>query len=542
MLRLSLLRVLTNSYWPRSRHLPHSLTHVVDASSTTAALGRQDSTTPGSLSYSTADMTRRKGQKHQLPNRPPSPTASQFDGLRSAQSPVATHPLPIRPPLPIGNGLATERTSSVVAPNPPANVSGPPIAGAAQADDNYTQQACYNNQWAEYYNQWAQHWQQLQQTGYSHYPYANQANLPYPYAIGAFNPQAAYPPAQAIYPPVQAAYPPAQATYALTQPTSASLPGQGINFQGVRPTTPSHQLCSPNLEKDEGLGRAPAPGAVSDAATKSNDGATATAPRKDRRKKGKDPKIMLPAPQPTPEYLAQASSSPTVLDPPDGKLVILDLNGTLLYRPNARNQPTRMIGRPFLRQFLSYLFENFSVMIWSSAKPENVKILVENGLGEDFQPKLAASWARDTLGLTPKQYDLNVQVYKDLSRVWGKEEIQSHISGFEDGKRFDQRNTILIDDSALKASAQPHNLLEVPEFKGTWDDMKQDVLGEVAGYLELLKMQEDVSRFIRQTPFKADGTWQYAWEVDRTEAGTDTRNAPLDDGDKDGALEPVVVE
>lgn len=474
----------------------------------------------------------------------------------------------------------------MVAPNPPANVSGPPIAGAAQADDNYTQQACYNNQWAEYYNQWAQHWQQLQQTGYSHYPYANQANLPYPYAIGAFNPQAAYPPAQAIYPPVQAAYPPAQATYALTQPTSASLPGQGINFQGVRyglprvkrpyvreklrvnrrirPTTPSHQLCSPNLEKDEGLGRAPAPGAVSDAATKSNDGygslrmirsyktrswhidkeyrATATAPRKDRRKKGKDPKIMLPAPQPTPEYLAQASSSPTVLDPPDGKLVILDLNGTLLYRPNARNQPTRMIGRPFLRQFLSYLFENFSVMIWSSAKPENVKILVENGLGEDFQPKLAASWARDTLGLTPKQYDLNVQVYKDLSRVWGKEEIQSHISGFEDGKRFDQRNTILIDDSALKASAQPHNLLEVPEFKGTWDDMKQDVLGEVAGYLELLKMQEDVSRFIRQTPFKADGTWQYAWEVDRTEAGTDTRNAPLDDGDKDGALEPVVVE
>ena len=108
----------------------------------------------------------------------------------------------------------------------------------------------------------------------------------------------------------------------------------------------------------------------------------------------RDEKVMLPAPQPSTEYLTQAAGQPTVVIPASPKLVILDLNGTLLYRPN-RKQPTKMIGRPFLAQFLEYLFSNFSVMVWSSARPQNVKVLVENGLGK-HQDALAACWARDT--------------------------------------------------------------------------------------------------------------------------------------------------
>ena len=116
---------------------------------------------------------------------------------------------------------------------------------------------------------------------------------------------------------------------------------------------------------------------------------------------------------------------------------------------------------------------------------------------------------------------MNVQCYKNLERVWASK---------AGGNGFDQRNTVLIDDSALKASAQPHNLLEIPEFTG--QITQQDVLGEVAGYLELLKVQEDVSKFISKTPFKADGTWSYNWEH-----AVPQKDAPLD-GDE---LKPISI-
>lgn len=150
-------------------------------------------------------------------------------------------------------------------------------------------------------------------------------------------------------------------------------------------------------------------------------------------------------------------------------------------------------------------------MIWSSARPENVKALVEIGLGE-YEKRLVACWARDTLGLQPKHYHANVQCYKNLDRIWASDDIQRHMPGYESGARFDQRNTILIDDSSLKAAAQPHNLLEIPEFKGVDANTPvQDVLSEVVGYLEVLKMQEDVSKFIHKDPFRANGDWRIEW-------------------------------
>ncbi|KAF2443863.1 HAD-like protein [Karstenula rhodostoma CBS 690.94] len=226
-----------------------------------------------------------------------------------------------------------------------------------------------------------------------------------------------------------------------------------------------------------------------------------------QNEKKKDPKIYLPAPIPTHQYLTQASLQAEVRIPPSRKLVILDLNGTLIYRPNSRKQPRKMIARPFLEQFLAYLFDHFAVMVWSSAKPDNVSVLVEIGLG-DYRHRLIGCWARDTLGLAPKHYSLNVQCYKNLQRIWASTDIQRHAPG----ARFDQRNTILIDDSSLKAAAQPHNLLEIPEFKGVDPHTPvQDVLAEVVGYLEVLKMQEDVSKFIHKDPFRANGDWRIEW-------------------------------
>jgi hypothetical protein len=77
-------------------------------------------------------------------------------------------------------------------------------------------------------------------------------------------------------------------------------------------------------------------------------------------------------PNPTNDYLAASNMIPQPLQEPQHLLVVIDLNGTLLFRP-SRRQPTKFTARPNTRQFLRYCINTFTVVIWSSAKPENVK-------------------------------------------------------------------------------------------------------------------------------------------------------------------------
>lgn len=231
---------------------------------------------------------------------------------------------------------------------------------------------------------------------------------------------------------------------------------------------------------------------------------------------------MLPAPQPTEDYLAQAAGEPSTVDTPRTLLVILDLNGTVLHRP-SRNAKT-MIGRPFVKPFLRYLFQHFKVMVWSSAKPDNVKSLVNQTLDSTMRAQLVDKWARDSFGLSPTNYAQNVQVYKNLKLVWSRSSIQQHHPDFDTGGRFGQHNTVLIDDSMLKANAQPYNLLQIPEFLATPEQMEADALREVAGYLEALRWQEDVSKFIHKEAFVCDGRWSFDWPDESVTNGSVKKN------------------
>lgn len=245
--------------------------------------------------------------------------------------------------------------------------------------------------------------------------------------------------------------------------------------------------------------------------------------------RSKEPKIMLPAPTPSKAYMAQAAAEPSTVELSGRILVILDLNGTLLYRP-SRNKKA-MIARPFLIPFLRYLFSNFAVMVWSSARPENVAALVEQSLEKNLREALVAQWARDAFCLKPEFYNRNVQVYKNLDLVWGKDEIQKQHPDYETGGRFGQHNTVLIDDTILKAAAQPHNLLQISEFSATPQQMREDKLREVAGYLEFLRTQQDVSKFMKREPFQHEsGKWAYEWpEEDALTQGTAYKGGEVQD-------------
>ncbi|KAL6231548.1 hypothetical protein BDW75DRAFT_42173 [Aspergillus navahoensis] len=205
-------------------------------------------------------------------------------------------------------------------------------------------------------------------------------------------------------------------------------------------------------------------------------------------------------PSATKKYLDQASLPPRKSSSPQPLLVILDLNGTLIYR-KTRKFPPSFSRRVGLDDFLKVLVEKYKVMIWSSSQPPTVAAVCEKLFSESNRKKLVAEWGRDKLGLSKSEYNTKVQVYKTLETVWSSKQIQaSHPGrvnkGKKKGPRWDQTNTVLIDDSRLKAVSEPFNLIEIPEFTNNPDVDESTIFPKVLQRLEILAKCDDVSKML----------------------------------------------
>jgi NLI interacting factor-like phosphatase len=216
----------------------------------------------------------------------------------------------------------------------------------------------------------------------------------------------------------------------------------------------------------------------------------------------------IPRPIPTKEYMNITAVAGPRLIIPKKLLVITDLNGTLLYRPNVHNNPKRAIPRPSVNKFLDYLFKNHTVMVWSSARPPNVAGMCQNIFTAKQLKSLVGCWARDTLRLSPANYNSRVQVYKQLSWVWDNPTILKKNADMDQHELWDQTNTVLLDDSIEKAAAEPHNLIQIPEWAGSAND---DILSQIVGFFEELKYASNASEFMRRNPFKVNSGWAHQW-------------------------------
>lgn len=205
-------------------------------------------------------------------------------------------------------------------------------------------------------------------------------------------------------------------------------------------------------------------------------------------------------PNPSQEYFQACMFDPSLLRQPQHLLVVIDLNGTLLYRPDRRN-PTQFHMRPHAQTFLKYCVDTFTVVIWSSARPANVRAMCNTILTPNIRNKVAAIWGRDTFGLTQADYELRTQCYKRLSKIWQDPKITGTHPEFYGGYRWDQTNTVLIDDSREKARTEPHNLIEVPEYFGDLRE-RDDILPQVHDYLNHLSMHSNVSACLQSHPWK----------------------------------------
>ena len=206
--------------------------------------------------------------------------------------------------------------------------------------------------------------------------------------------------------------------------------------------------------------------------------------------------------EPTPEYNQTAlTQSKPLADPTSSrKLLILDLNGTLVVRGDRRRnqrstfqQPTpygqssapppralrTVYGRPYLSTFREFLLHPetkkwLDTMVWSSAQPHSVDDMVEKAFGTR-RDELLTVWARDTLGLTQAEYHAKTQTVKNLDKPW-KELGQSNGDGLDvkqAGLHHSPRTTLLMDDSPLKAILQPWNHLCIRDY--TPEVRKSDV-------------------------------------------------------------------
>ncbi|KAI1789868.1 hypothetical protein LXA43DRAFT_544032 [Ganoderma leucocontextum] len=239
-----------------------------------------------------------------------------------------------------------------------------------------------------------------------------------------------------------------------------------------------------------------------------------------------DRSVTPPPPQtPSPSYLTLSEQDPSHVDDPTSsrKLLVLDLNGTLLHRSPHVFRPKNRAAveedrkrdrhgnflprlrpvhpRPYMPAFRNYLFHArtrawLDVMVWSSAQPHSVGDMVDKCFGE-HKDNLLAVWARDTLGLSTEHYFRKVQTIKDLAKPWSLLSPQAtnpllspqysiastphsspepsrpsrpsnsiHPVIDDSPQAHSALTTLLLDDSPRKAELQPFNHICIGEYSG----------------------------------------------------------------------------
>ncbi|TRM65699.1 hypothetical protein BD626DRAFT_627728 [Schizophyllum amplum] len=235
---------------------------------------------------------------------------------------------------------------------------------------------------------------------------------------------------------------------------------------------------------------------------------------------------------PSPDYMSLASRPSTLVHDPtcSRKLLILDLNGSLLVRAKYRTPtvvtgqpwtapPTRLRKvhrRPYLQSFQDYVFHPatctwLDTMVWSSAQPHSVHDMVDSCFGH-AQKNFVAIWARDTLGLKDYEYHMKTQTTKDLTIPWQKLRLNPG-----DGKPHSASTTLLVDDSPLKARLQPYNHMAIQEYDN--ETRTRDQLAKV--------------KAIARRLIKAGTAEQVEGDASTSSVGKRKRS-PRDEGEDDG--------
>ncbi|WBW72648.1 NLI interacting factor family phosphatase [Schizosaccharomyces osmophilus] len=209
-------------------------------------------------------------------------------------------------------------------------------------------------------------------------------------------------------------------------------------------------------------------------------------------------------PKPSQFYLERLKNKGIETD--NRKLLVLDLNGTLLSRPikdrshtSVSSASSTAIPRPGVKNFLKYAFSNYSVMVYSSSRRDNVNAMLNCIMTSEQIKSLTACWTRENMGLSTAHFNSKVQTFKNLDAIW--ENLKTDGNG--KAANWSQYNTVIIDDSEVKCAAHPFNHIHVSDFSHSTVDYRKDFMLVCAvRYLKHLKDIPNVSNYIFQHPFR----------------------------------------
>ncbi|KNH06075.1 phosphoprotein phosphatase protein [Perkinsela sp. CCAP 1560/4] len=160
------------------------------------------------------------------------------------------------------------------------------------------------------------------------------------------------------------------------------------------------------------------------------------------------------------------------------KLLLIDMNGVIVDRTKKNRS---FAPRPGIDTFFKRILSRFAVGIWTSAIKKNALICLKKVLPEEIRQNVFLFLTREhcTVRWTPEN---PYGTIKNLSLLWDNPRIYG---------KWDQTNSLLIDDSVEKTGSHPENVIIVPSF--TKAD-KKDVFLESFGdfLLHVLYLESDI--------------------------------------------------
>lgn len=142
------------------------------------------------------------------------------------------------------------------------------------------------------------------------------------------------------------------------------------------------------------------------------------------------------------------------------KLIILDLNSTLLFRDSKKN----VILRPGLYEFLDELIsKKYQIAIFTSCKEKNGKLLID----EFFKNyNFEFTWYRDRCDLDP-DFGIDTEV-KDFDTI---KDINSILLSPLLNRKYQESDILFVDDSYRKMRFNPdESYYLIPSYSGEKSD------------------------------------------------------------------------
>jgi hypothetical protein len=128
--------------------------------------------------------------------------------------------------------------------------------------------------------------------------------------------------------------------------------------------------------------------------------------------------------------------------------------------------------RPGVQDFLTKLFEGYTVSVWTAASKDYALFIIENVILNTPQRHLKYIFWSDHGSISKKLYDRKP---KKLSLLWDVFRLPG----------FDPYNTIIIDDYGRVTSSQPENAIRISEFDCTRQGHEHD--NELSGMCDTLE-------------------------------------------------------